>query len=120
MAELTVTMFLIVLPLSGIAGFVDAVAGGGGLIALPAYLIAGCPVHIAIGTNKVSSGMGTALATFRYARSGYVNWKLTLPCVGAAIIGGTLGARGALLISEHTFMIIMLFLLIILKTNIPS
>ena len=111
MAELTVTMFLIVLPLSGIAGFVDAVAGGGGLIALPAYLIAGCPVHIAIGTNKVSSGMGTALATFRYARSGYVNWKLTLPCVGAAIIGGTLGARGALLISEHTFMIIMLFLL---------
>lgn len=109
--ELTVTMFLIVLPLSGIAGFVDAVAGGGGLIALPAYLIAGCPVHFAIGTNKVSSGMGTALATFRYARSGYIDWKLTVPCVLAAILGGSLGAEGALLIEERTFMIIMLFLL---------
>jgi hypothetical protein len=104
-------MFLIVLPLSGIAGFVDAVAGGGGLIALPAYLIAGCPVHFAIGTNKVSSGMGTALATYRYARSGYVDWKLTIPCVVAAILGGSLGAKGALLIDEHTFMIIMLIVL---------
>lgn len=109
--ELTITMFLIVLPLSGIAGFVDAVAGGGGLIALPAYLIAGCPVHFAIGTNKVSSGMGTALAAYRYARSGYVDLRLTVPCVLAAIIGGSLGAKGALLISERTFMIIMLIVL---------
>ena len=49
--------FLIVCPLVFLAGFVDAVAGGGGLISLPAYMIAGLPVHFAIGTNKLSSGM---------------------------------------------------------------
>lgn len=41
--------FLIVCPLVFLAGFVDAIAGGGGLISLPAYLIAGLPVHTAIG-----------------------------------------------------------------------
>ena len=49
--------YIIVCPLVFMGGFVDAVAGGGGLISLPAYLIAGVPVHMAIGTNKLSSGM---------------------------------------------------------------
>lgn len=61
--ELHLMHFLIVCPLVFLAGFVDAVAGGGGLISLPAYMIAGLPVHFAIGTNKLSSGMGTTLAT---------------------------------------------------------
>ena len=60
----TITHVLIVCPLVFLAGFVDAVAGGGGLISLPAYMIAGLPAHYAIGTNKMSSGMGTALTTF--------------------------------------------------------
>lgn len=64
--------FLIVCPLVFIAGFVDAVAGGGGLISLPAYLIAGLPVHTAIGTNKLSSGMGTAMAIWQYGKSGFI------------------------------------------------
>lgn len=66
--ELTILPFLIVCPLVFLAGLVDAMAGGGGLISLPAYLIAGLPVHFAIGTNKLSSGMGTTLATIRFAR----------------------------------------------------
>lgn len=49
-----------------IAGFVDAIAGGGGLISLPAYLISGLPVHNAIATNKMSSTMGTVLGTVKY------------------------------------------------------
>ena len=51
--------FLIVCPLVFLAGFVDAIAGGGGLISLPAYLITGLPVHNAIATNKTSSAMRT-------------------------------------------------------------
>ena len=62
--------YLIVWPLSFIAGYVDAIAGGGGLISLPAYIFAGLPVHNAIGTNKLSSSMGTLLATIRYAING--------------------------------------------------
>lgn len=49
--------YLIVCPLVFLAGFIDAIAGGGGLISLPAYLIAGLPPHMAIGTNKFSSCM---------------------------------------------------------------
>ena len=49
--------YLIVCPLVFLAGLVDSIAGGGGLIALPAYLIAGVPAHVALGTNKISSAM---------------------------------------------------------------
>ena len=68
----SILTYLILCPLVGIAGFVDAIAGGGGLISLPAYLIAGIPVHNALGTNKLSSTMGTTVATVRYARSGFI------------------------------------------------
>ena len=59
-----------------VAGFVDAVAGGGGLITLPAYIIAGFPVHNAIATNKMSSSMGSTAATIKYALNGFINWKM--------------------------------------------
>ena len=107
----TVIPYLIVCPLVFIAGFVDAVAGGGGLISLPAYMLSGIPVHMAIGTNKLSSGMGTALATFRYARSGYIRWKLAVYCVISALIGSACGAELALLIDDGVFKIIMLVIL---------
>ena len=45
--------YLIICPLVMLAGFIDAIAGGGGLISLPAYMIAGIPVHHAIATNKM-------------------------------------------------------------------
>ena len=51
-----------------LAGFVDSIAGGGGLISLPAYMIAGLPAHTAIATNKISSSMGTAIASWHYFR----------------------------------------------------
>ena len=57
--DCTILQFIIVCPMVFLAGFVDAIAGGGGLISLPAYLIAGVPTHMALGTNKMSSMMGT-------------------------------------------------------------
>ena len=109
--ELTSLPFLIVCPLVFLAGLVDAMVGGGGLISLPAYLIAGLPVHFAIGTNKLSSGMGTTLATIRFARSGYINWKLGAFCAVCALVGSTAGAKLALLIADGVFKIIMLVIL---------
>ena len=103
--------FLIVCPLVFLAGFVDAVAGGGGLISLPAYMIAGLPVHFAIATNKLSSGMGTAIATTQYARKGYIPWKQAVFCVVCALAGSNLGARLALLLSDDVFQLIMLIIL---------
>lgn len=91
-----------------LAGFVDSIAGGGGLISLPAYLFAGLPVHNAIATNKMSSCMGTAVATWRYARCGYIPWKMAAFCVVAALAGGSLGAAVALAIPEGLFLLFML------------
>ena len=51
--DCTILQFIIVCPMVFLAGFVDAIAGGGGLISLPAYLIAGVPTHMALGTNKM-------------------------------------------------------------------
>lgn len=103
--------FLIVCPLAFLAGFVDAVAGGGGLISLPAYMIAGLPAHFAIATNKLSSGMGIAITAGRFARKGYVPWKQAVFCVFCALGGSSLGARLALLLDDGVFQIIMLFIL---------
>ena len=47
------------------ASFVDAIGGGGGIISVPVYLLAGLPTHFALGTNKLSSGIGTAASTIR-------------------------------------------------------
>lgn len=108
---ITFVTFLIICPLTFLAGFVDAIAGGGGLISLPAFMIAGLPAHAAISTNKLSSSMGTAAATLRYAASGFVNWKLALPAAGISIIASCLGARLALALDETIFTILMLVIL---------
>ena len=66
--ELKLATFLLVCPLVFLAGFVDAIGGGGGLISLPAYLLAGVPVHFALATNKMSSASGTLISTVRICR----------------------------------------------------
>lgn len=97
---MSLTVFFIVCPLVLLAGFVDAIGGGGGLISLPAYLIAGLPAHQAIATNKLSSTCGTALATARFARQGLINWKLALPSILTGLIGSWCGAHLSLLVDS--------------------
>jgi hypothetical protein len=73
------------------AGFIDAIAGGGGMIALPALLWAGLPPQVALGTSKLQSTCGTMLATLHYWRAGLVRWRpLRLAAMltfGSAIAG---------------------------------
>lgn len=98
--ELTLGTYLFVCPLLFLAGLVDAIGGGGGLISLPAYLIAGVPVHQAIATNKLSSTCGTTLATARFIKNKLVNIKLAIPSVISAIIGSSIGAKLSLIMNE--------------------
>ena len=109
--ELSIWTFLIVCPLTFLGGFVDAVAGGGGLISLPAYMIAGLPVHNAIATNKLSSGMGTTVSTYRLARLGYIPWRKAALCIVMAIIGSSTGAKLALMVDAEIFKRIMLVII---------
>lgn len=109
--QLTPLMFVIVCPMLFLAGLVDAIGGGGGLISLPAYLFAGLPVHTAIATNKLSSSCGTALATGRFIKKGLVNFRLAVPSVIAAVLGSLLGARLSLAVSEDVMKYILLAVL---------
>ena len=88
---LTAHMFLIVCPLALLAGFVDAVAGGGGLISLPAYYLAGLPASTAAGTNKLSATMGTVLAVYQYGKSGKIEKRIGLTSGIAAAAASALG-----------------------------
>jgi len=91
-------ILLIVCPLVFMAGFIDSVAGGGGLISVPAYLIAGLPTHLAMGTNKFVMSFGTGVACFKYLKSGKVMLKVALISAFGCIIGSAIGTKLALLL----------------------
>ena len=109
--DCTILQFIIVCPMVFLAGFVDAIAGGGGLISLPAYLIAGVPTHMALGTNKMSSMMGTAIATGRFAKNGYIQFKKVVWFIMAALIGSSIGSNLTLLVSDKILQYMMIVIL---------
>ena len=94
------------------AGFIDSIAGGGGLIVLPAFLFAGIPPLHALGTNKLQSVFGTAVALRNYWRSGLVEWRpnrLTIILVFAGAVAGSLVVQ---LISSRVLNLIIPLLLV--------
>ncbi len=109
-----------------LAGFVDAAAGGGGLISLPAYLFAGLPPHFVYGTNKFSAACGTTLATANYFRKGALDGRIALVAAGGSFAGSALGARLVLLLSDTALRWMMLILLpaaavlIFWRRNVPD
>ena len=102
---------LIVCPLVFLGGLVDAIAGGGGLITLPGYLLAGVPPHLAIGTNKLSSAVGMCVSTVRLYRGGFIDLRLALVPVFSAFLGSMVGARIALMLPASVFQIILILCL---------
>ncbi len=108
---LTVKMALIVAVGVFLASFMDAIAGGGGIISVPTYLLAGVPMHMALGTNKVSSGIGTAVSTARFIKNGYIDWKLGIPSVALALVGSFVGTSIQLMIDEVYLQYLLLIVL---------
>ena len=104
-------LYLVVCPLVFLAGFVDSIAGGGGLISLPAFFFAGLPAHVAIGTNKLSSTLGTSVSTARYFKQGFVPIKMAVCSSVAALCGSLIGANLSLLISESVIRHMMIVVL---------
>lgn len=103
--------FLIICPLAFIAGIIDAIAGGGGLITLPAYMLAGLPPHFAIGTNKLGAGLGTAVALGKYMKDGYVRLRQAVVCIVCALAGSAAGAGLGMLVDDEIFGFIMILVL---------
>ena len=104
-------IYLIVCPLVFLAGFVDSIAGVGGLISLPAYMFAGIPVHNAIATNKLSSSTGTVVSTARLIKNKKVDWGFVPGTVIGALIGSVAGANLALIISDHILKMVLVVIL---------
>lgn len=75
-----------------LAGFFDAIAGGGGLITLPALIVAGINPVNAIATNKVQAASATISATVAFARKGMIDWRASKKLVIFSIVGGMIGA----------------------------
>ncbi len=98
-------------PLVFLAGFIDAIAGGGGLISLPAYIFAGIPIHLAMGTNKLSSSIGTFTASITYFIHKKIWVKLALISAFFALVGSWLGASMALWFSETALKTVLIFVL---------
>ncbi len=103
--------YLIICPLVFAAGFIDAVAGGGGLISLPAYFITGLPVHNCVATNKMSAFMGTSVTTAKYAKDGFIPWKIAAFCIPCAFLGSAFGANAALLLPDRVFRIVLIIVI---------
>lgn len=104
-------IWLIVCPLVFLAGFVDAVAGGGGLISLPAYLMAGLPAHLALGTNKFAMSLGTLTAAVRYGLAGKMRLRPSVFAACGAVLGAPLGTLLALRIPARVLSGVLLVLL---------
>jgi len=101
--EITLVQYLIVCPLVFLAGLMDSIAGGGGLISLPA--------HLSLGSNKMCSVMGTVVSTARFAKNGFINFKTSVWFAAAALIGSSIGSHLILMVSEGIIEKLMLVIL---------
>ncbi|MDY3974707.1 TSUP family transporter [uncultured Veillonella sp.] len=81
----------ILLLAGALAGFVDSIVGGGGLISVPAFFLTNLPPSFALGSNKLASVFGALTASIAYARSGMVEWSLVKKLLPATFIGSILG-----------------------------
>lgn len=105
---LTWQTFAIICPLVFLAGFVDSVAGGGGLISLPAYYLAGLPPVMAAGTNKLSACMGTMMASGKFIAGKRVDWWTAILAALGAFPGSWAGTAVLTHIPEDVIRVMMI------------
>lgn len=87
----SVEILIFLFCIAAVAGLLDTLAGGGGLIVLPALILAGIAPHYALGTNKLQGSMGTATATFMMFRKRRVQPQEVRRLMLAAFLGSTMG-----------------------------
>lgn len=78
---------------AGLAGFIDAIAGGGGLLTVPALLAAGVPPTQALATNKLQGAFGSFSASLYFVRNGLVNLSQMRNAIGCTFVGSAIGAE---------------------------
>lgn len=110
--EFDALLYLAMFGVALVAGFIDAIAGGGGLLTTPALLFAGVPPINAIATNKLQSTFGTTMATVNFVRAGLLDWRAHLPAVAWVFVGSALGVLVVQQIERDALMLVIPVLLI--------
>ena len=95
-----------------LTGFIDSIAGGGGLIMMPALLFAGVPPINALATNKLQSMFGTATAFANYARKGLVDWRSNWLSVASIFVAAGAGVIVVQLVSSKALALVIPLLLL--------
>lgn len=124
MPQLTLPILLILFAGGFMAGFVDSISGGGGIISVPILLSVGIPPHLALGTNKLQSSFGSLTASINYYRGGLINlkdlgWGILFTAIGASI--GTLTIQTmsqSLLQYLIPVLLLIVFLLVLFSRNL--
>jgi uncharacterized membrane protein YfcA len=122
--EITLYILTLLFLAAFVAGFVDAIAGGGALITVPSLLLAGFPPIEMLGTNKLQSVFGSGSATLAYARGGHVDLKSQLPMATMSALGSAVGAMmttfvpGDILKALLPILLIVIALYFLLKPNL--
>lgn len=109
--EITTTLILVCFVAFLIAGFIDAIAGGGGLITTPVLLLLGIPAHYTLGTGKLSSCLGSVTALYTFWKKDQVIKEVVLLGVITSYLGAAVASATTLLISNEKMTVIMIFLL---------
>ena len=112
--DISAWQYVAVFLLIGFAGFIDSIAGGGGLISVPTYLVMGMPAELILGTNKCVSSTGTTFAVFRYIRNRTIIWQTVIFAIVAALIGSAIGASLAKYLSRNIIFILLLIVIPVL------
>lgn len=86
------SILFILCPIIAIGAIIDAIAGGGGLITLTAYVAVGLPPQIALGNNKFAAAGGTTIACYRYIRKAQVDWRVGTIAILFSLAGSALGS----------------------------
>lgn len=107
-------LFLALIVVAFVAGFISSIAGAGGAIVLPVLLWAGLPPLNALATNKFQSVFGTLSSTINFFRKGHIDLKALLPALSYAFVGSVIGTWLVQQISTDFLSIMMPYLLIIL------
>ncbi|WP_243428279.1 TSUP family transporter [Clostridium rhizosphaerae] len=103
---------LILCPAGFLAALVDSIAGGGGLISVPAYLLAGIPPHVTLGTNKFSSTAASFTSSLKFARSGKINFNIMKYLAPLTLVGAVLGVTSVLKVDQSFLYSLVLILIL--------
>lgn len=116
-------ILLLLLFMGALAGFVDTLAGGGGMLTLPTLLYVGLPPDAALATNKMQGSVGTVTASLYFLRRGHLKWSLLWPNLIACALGSACGTAAVMVLPKQGLQLalpLVLFAIALILLKMPK